>query len=398
MDTQHTQHAQQEINFLDIFLVCLKRKRLILGGSLGVAVLTLAACFIMTPVFRGTVAVMPLQTNASSSAAQLLSQFSGVASMVLGAQAGTTGNLYVGIVQTQAVLDPIITRFGLMKLYRLDTIEDARDYLLNDVLAASMDSLSGVVTITADDRDPQRAADIANAFAEELKRVFDSVASTDAGRRRIFFESQLKKAHEDLTNSEINIRNFAETTGALRIDEQASATLQGIMTIRNSIAVKEVQISVMKTFAAKGNPDLKRSEQEVQALKAQLKKLEDKQDITTPGVIIPTDQIPDLGMEYLRKYRDFKYFETLYELIVKQYEAARIDEAREASPVQLINTAVKPTKKAKPKMLLLTIIDGAAAFMLFTLIAFFVEVFNRASRSPEQRDRVVEMRLFARRA
>ena len=397
MVAEQLRQADQEINLLDIFIVFLKRKTLIIGGTLALAALTATACLIMSPIYRSTTTVMPPQAGgASSSVGQLLGQFAGVASMVLGSTTGTTGSLYVGLLQTQAVLDPIIDRFNIMKLYGLDTREDARDFVINNILTAETDLESGIISISADDKSPQRAADIANAFAQELKKIFENMATSDAGKRRVFFESQLKTTQENLTRSELAMRSFAETTGAIRIDEQATAALQGIMNLKSNIASKEVQLQVMKTFAAKDNPDLKRSEQELQALKDQLRKLEEKEDESSPNAVIPTEQIPGLGMEYLRKYRDFKYHEMLYELMVKQYEAARLEEAKETAPIQLIHSAIPPTKKAKPKLILLMLLAMGIGFFLTTCAAFAMEFMDSAAQHPENQRRFHDLRSFLR--
>ncbi len=397
METPQKHPEEKEINLLDVFIVCLKRKRLIVLGSAIITVLTIGACLIMTPIYRATTGIMPPTTGgASATMGQLLGQFAGVASMVLGTPTGTTGNLYVGLLQTEGVLDAIIDKFDVIKRENLKTREDARDFLVKSVLISDVNLDSGIVTLSADDKDPKRSMDMTNTFARELKKVFDSISTTDAGKRRIFFESQLKKTNEDLAKAEVDLRTFAETTGAIRVDEQATATLQVIMGMKSNIASKEVQLEVLKTFAAKDNPDLKRAEQELQSLRDQLKRLEEKQAITTPGAVIPTEEIPSLGMEYLRKYREFKYQEMLYELLVKQYEAARLEEAKESTPVQIIYEAILPTRPAKPKTILVSLIAGGVGFFLCTITAFLMELYHVTSQRPHFKERYRQIHCFMR--
>jgi tyrosine-protein kinase Etk/Wzc len=397
METPQKLPEQKEINVLDVFIVCLKRKRLIVLGSAILAMLTAAACLIMTPVYRATVGVMPPQSGSSSTMGQLLGQFAGVASMVLGTTTSMTGNLYIGLLQTEGVLDAIIDKFDVIKRENLKTREDARDFLVKNVLVADMNLDSGIVTLSADDANPKRSMDMTTTFASELKKVFDGIATTDAGKRRVFFENQLKKTNDDLAKAEVDLRTFAETTGAIRVDEQATATLSVIMGMKSNIAAKEVSLEVLKTFAAKNNPDLKRAQQELQSLREQLKRLEEKQEIVTPGAVIPTEQIPGLGMEYLRRYREFKYQEMLYELLVKQYEAARLEEAKESTPVQIIYQATLPTRPAKPKTILVTIIAGGVGFFLCTVLAFFMELYHVTSQKQNFRDRYRQLHCFLRR-
>jgi tyrosine-protein kinase Etk/Wzc len=398
METPQKLPEQKEINILDIFIICLKRKRLIVLGSAVLALITAGAGLIMTPMFRATTGFMPPQASGGSSTmGQLLGQFAGVASLVLGTTASTTGNLYVGLLQTEGVLNTIIDKFDVMKVANLKTREDARDFLIKSVLIADMNLDSGIVTISADDPDPKRSMEMTNTFATELKKVFDSIATTDAGKRRVFFENQLNKTNKELANAELSLRNFAETTGAIRVDEQATATLQVIMGMKSTIAGKEVELEVLKTFAAKNNPDMKRAERELQSLRQQLKQLEERQEIVTPGAVIPTEQIPSLGMEYLRRYREFKYQEMLYELLVKQYEAARLEEAKESTPVQIIYEANLPTRPAKPRLFLLTFFAGGLGFFLCSLLAFFIELYKATSEKESFRERYRQLHCFMRR-
>ncbi len=249
------------------------------------------------------------------------------------------------------MLDPIIDEFDLMQLYDLDTRVETRKMLSEEILTAVVDDENGgIISVTVQDTDPQRAADMSNAFVAQLTKLFDRVTDSEAGRRRVFFEGELRKAHEALSNAEDQLRAFQEVSGVIKIDDQSSAVLQGIASLRAQIAAKEVQIQVMKTYATGSNPDLKKAEEEVQALKEQLRKLEEKEKNYLGDTTITTGQIPGLGTEYLRIIREFKFRQDLYELLIKQYEAARLDEARESGQVQIVSAATPPDKKAKPKI------------------------------------------------
>jgi tyrosine-protein kinase Etk/Wzc len=389
MEQEQLKKEEKEIHLIDLLITVLKHKRMILGGTVGLTLLTLVVCLIMTPIFEGKVVVMPpQQSSASSTMGQLLGQFAGVASMMLGAGGGTTtGELYVGLLKSPAVVDPFIDRFDIMKIYEKETREDARDLVTDKLMTAEVDPKSSLVLVSAFDKDPKRSAEMANFLAVSLKNVYENISNTEAGRRRVFFEAQLKKTHEDLKNSEVALASFAETTGAIRIDEQASAALAGIVGLRNLISSREVGLEVMKTYASNNNPDLKRAQQELESLRTQLKKLEEKEGKGLSESVIPTGQIPSLGMEYLRKMRDFKYIEMLYELLVKQYEAARLEEARESTNVQIGCEAVPPQRKAKPKTILWTALAVAVGLFLSIFLAFSLEWYHKSAQDPDQKER-----------
>jgi tyrosine-protein kinase Etk/Wzc len=396
MEQEQLKKDEQEVHLLDLLITCLKHKRLILGGTIGLALLTLLICLIMTPTFEGKVGIMPPQSSsASSTVGQLLGQFAGVASMVLGTGGTTTGDLYVGLLNSPGVLDPFIKQFDIMKIYDKQTIEDARDYVMDKLMTAQVDTKSSLVLVSAFDKDPKRAAEMANFLAHSLLEVYENLSTTDAGKRRIFFDAQMRKTLEDLTRSETALASFAEATGAIRIDEQASSTLVGIASLRNSVALKEVQIDVMKTYASRSNPELKRAQQELDSLRLQLKKLEESEGHnSTTDTGISTGQIPSLSMQYLRKMRDFKYNEMLYELLVKQYEAARLEEARDVNNVQIAYEACVPQRKARPRTILWTALAFAVGLFLSTFAAFTLEWFHKSAEVPEQKERFDNVKKY----
>lgn len=397
MEGKDLKSETQHINFFDLLIVLLKRKRLIIGGTLFLTILTGVIGLLMTPVYQGTTRIMPPQQNASSTASQLMGQLGGAASMLLGGTLpASSGELYIGLLQSDCILDKIIDRFDIMKRYDAKTRVGARALLGQSLLVTQVDTKSGIITISALDDDPQRAADMANAFVEELKLLLEGIAVTDESKRRLFFEKELKKAHEALSRSEDELKGFQETTGVLKLDDQAAAILQGITSLRSLITAREVQLQVMKTYATQTNPDVKRVEEEIAALKEQYRKLEERQSGSTPDVVIRTGDIPTLGTEYVRKLRDFKYNELLYELLVKQYEAAKLDEARESAIIQVIHPAAPADQKTKPKLILMVVLAFIGGGLLSTLAAFGLEYLENSSKIPENEERLRKIKHYAR--
>ena len=399
MDDEHQPQGEDDrMNLLDCLLVLLKRKRLILGVTVGVAILATVISLIIPNTYRGVTKILPPQQQSPSMASQILGQLTSATGpnlVNLGAAVGikTPGELYIGMLKSRTVLDAIIDRFTLMESYRVNYREDARQALL-EALTAQEDKKSGIITVGLEDKDPKKAAEMANAFVEELRRLSGGLAVTDAGQRRLFYEEQLRDAKESLVKSEESMKGFQEASGAVKMDDQAKAVIQSIAQARAQVAAREVQLKVMKTYMTPRNPDRQRLEEEIRGLNEQLGRLEAKGG-QHPDPLMPTSRMPQVGMEYVRNMRELKFNEALYEILLKQFEAAKLDEAREATVIQVIEKAVPPEKKIRPKRTQMVMIAGIAGFFIAIFVAFFMEFIERSRSNPENRERLELLKQYA---
>ncbi|MBZ0158527.1 MAG: hypothetical protein K8I29_20210 [Alphaproteobacteria bacterium] len=380
-----------DINLLDLLIVLAKRKRLIIGITLGAAVVTAIISLIMTPIYRAETKILPPQQQASM-ASQMLSQL-GAAAGLAGSSLGikNPNDMYIEILRSRQILDRMIERFNLIEAYRTKSRENVRIFLMS-ALSVRDNKKSGIITVSVEDKDPQKAAEMANAFVEELRSFTKGLAVTEAAQRRFFFEEQLKDTKAALIRAEEAMKGFQERTGAVKIDAQASAVIEGISQLRAQIAAKEVQVRVMRTYATAQNPAIQRAEEELKELREQLGRLESKN--TGHNTIVPTGSIPSVGTEYARKMRDLKFNETLYELLLKQYEVAKLDEARDATLIQVIDKAVQPEKRVKPKRRQMVMVALVTGFFLSIFAAFFIEYKEKASSDPENKERFDVLRKY----
>lgn len=385
---------EDEINLLDLLIVLVKRKGLIIGTTLGTALITAIVSLTMTPIYKAETKVLPPQQGSSSMASQLLGQLGGVAGLAGGSLGKTSNDLYIALLKSRPILDNVIDRLKLMELYKAKNREDARNALVG-ALRTQDDKKTGIVSIGIEGKDPKMAADIANTFVEELRDYNKRLALTEASQRRLFFEEQLKDVKEGLIKSEESMKTFQEKTGVIRIDEQAKAVMEGIAQLRAQIAEKEVQIKVMKTYATSYNPDIQRTEEELKGLREQISKLEKADGSGNPDVILSTDRMPSIGTAYIRKLREFKYNEALYEILLKQYELARLDEAKDAPIIQVIEKAIPPEKRIKPKRSQMVMIAMVAGFFISVFAAFLMEYVGRSSEDPETKIRLETLRRHA---
>ena len=405
----HPEKPEEGILLLDLLILLLKRKRFILLMTTAFGVIGLLVSFILRPVYRAETKILPPSQSPAGSFAQTLSGvFNMPGFLAQGLGMKSQMELYIEMLKSRSVLDRIIDRFDLMKrksvldrvIDRFDLMkrkkkypEDARKSLLK-IVTIEGEKNSGLVTVKVDDRDPKRAAEMANAFIEELKRIAGGLAITEAAQRRLFFEEQLKDVKASLSKAEEDVRGFQETTGALQVDAQARAVIGGIAMFRAQIAAKEVQLKVLRSYATPQNPDVQKIEEELQALKAELAQQESSGK-TGHDPMMPTGRIPSVGMEYLRKFREVKYNEILFELLSKQYEIARLEEARDAVVIQVIDPAVPPQKKYKPKRMLITLGAMAAGFLISVFASCIGGFVERSSGDPVLARKLEAIRGYA---
>ena len=363
---------EDEIDLTELFRALSRRRRLILGITAASAAVALVVSLLLPVYYKAETRILPPQEKGSNLAAQLMGQAGGLIALAGGA-AGvkSQGELFVAMTKSRTVLDRMVDRFDLMKLYKGKYREDARKNLVES-LTVREDRKSGIISLMVEDRDPKRAADMANAFVEELKSLAGGMALSEAGQRRMFFEDQLRQTKVSLASAEEEVKGFQQRTGMIQVDAQARAIIEGIARLRAGIAVKEVEAKVLRSFATAQNPDLQRVEEEIRALRIELEKVE-----TSKGhgfdPLMPSGRVPEMGTEYLRKLRQLKYNETIFELLSKQYELAKLEEARDAVVIQVIDRAVPPERKSRPHKAPIVLLATVAMFLLSAFIVLLLE-------------------------
>jgi uncharacterized protein involved in exopolysaccharide biosynthesis len=379
--------------FIDYVHIFIKNAKKIISCMLFLVIISSLYAFLSTKIYKAECRILPPSKNGSMMSA-MLPQSSGLGGIVGVLGGATTGELLCGILRGQTVVDKIIDRFDLMAIYEEEFRLKMREKVTSDILQAAEDAKSGIVTVAVLDEDPDRAARMANAFVEELKNVLQSLAIGEAAQRRLFFEQQMLAAHKTLGETEDELQRYQEKSGLVVMEPQVEAMLTSIAALRAQVAAKEVELSALRTYARGGHPNLKRAESELSALRTELAKLEQQQEQKiTEGEILPSLRAtPQLGLEYQRRLRDVKLAAAMYELMMKQFEAAKIDEAREAMVVQIVDPAAPPDYKFKPKRALIIVVAtllGLCLGMLWTLWANYIETMKK---DPEQKQVLDEIK------
>jgi uncharacterized protein involved in exopolysaccharide biosynthesis len=364
-----------EISLLDIALVFAENWRVLVILPLAAGLVALGISFLIPPTYTAVTRILPPVQQQSTSAA-LAAQLSSLAGLV-GPAAGikNPADQYVALIKSRTVFDAMIKRFKLKDLYEVRYLDDARKELENRTRVAA-GVKDGLVSIEVDDHDPERAAGMANAFVEELRNLSKTLAITEAGQRRLFFEEQLMQAKDNLTNSEIALQASGVSEAALRTLPQSA--LESLARLKAQITAQEIKLASMRTFMTDSNPEFRLAVRELAALRDELAKSEKSSPV----------KALNNGAEYITKYRDFKYHETLFELMAKQYEFARLDEAREGAVIQVVDVAQPPERKSKPKKALITVVATLAVFFVTVLLVFVRQAFRNLAGHPESAEKV----------
>ena len=347
-------------------------KRLIATVTIGAALVAVGVGLLLPKTFtaRATMLAPSSQQQGGGSAAALAA---------LGALGGLGGGLapkspdelYVALLKSDSVQRALAQRFDLMKRYDVATYETLRKELPR-YLRVSSDKKSGLISVEVDDAEPKFAADLANAHVVEITKVLARLAVSEAQLRRVFFDTQLNETKERLIKAEQNLRAVQEKSGVIVLDKQAEALITGAAQVRALIAEREVQLKVLRTGATAQNPDVVRLNSELRALRGELARMESSSGGNAGSAVdMPVGKLPEAGIEYVRARRELKLQETLLEAMLRQFEAAKLDEAKEGPVLQQVDVALPPDRKSKPSLTLLALAALAGGLVLSSMYVVF---------------------------
>lgn len=368
--------AQESADFdlLDLALPLLRHWHLIVLGPIIAGLLCLGGAFLITPTFTARTVILPPQQQQSSTSA-LIGQ---IASLGLGsASVKSPADQYIALMQSTTVLDRLIDRFKLMEVY-----EAKYRHLVRKSLTAkteiSLSKRGGLITVEVDDTDPVRAAEIANAYVEELRTLTDRLALSEAQQRRAFFEGHLKNARDGLVDAQRALGASGFGQGALKAEPKAAA--ENYARMRAELTAAEVKLQALRGSLTDNNPEVQTQQALVAALRSQLAAIERS---TAPGS----------DADYVSKYREFKYQEALFEMFARQYELARVDESREGALIQVVDPALPPEWKSKPSRLTYGLVGTLVALVVLVAWILMRDAWSRASQAPRTADKIRQLRL-----
>jgi tyrosine-protein kinase Etk/Wzc len=372
-----------ELSLLDLLLVVVDNLRLLILAPLVVGFLVLALTYLITPSFTAkTVFMPPQQQSGASSMLAGLGALGGLAGAAAGIK--NPADQYVGFLRSDEIANALISRFKLKERFEQSTLEATRNNLNSSTEIAN--GKDGFITVTVKSVDPVFAAQLANAYVEELGNLLDRIAVTDAQHRRIFFEKQIIQAKEKLAAAEEALSINGVNSSSFKSSPEAAIKM--VAELQAKIAVQEIKLASMRGYLTENSPDFKQSLIELNALKLQFSKVQNSTSAT----------VTEEKNGYIDRLRSVKYFETMYELFSKQYELAKIDEAREGAIIQVIDAAVPPELKSSPRRAFMAVLSAMMLGLLLLMILFVRKLIANMCSVNEENEKIIAIRISLRKA
>ena len=389
-ESKTTDLPTKDLHLLDILTILSRRRKFIFLSTLGISILTAIIVLLLPSQYTATSILLPPGLNSSGSSA-VLQQLGGAGALasVAGASLGikNPGEIYLSLFRSRTVEDSVIRRFGLFARYKSQKQSGARAAFESHSKVA-LGAKDGLITVSATDRDPNMAAEIVNGYIDEFRKFTSNLAITEASQRRIFFQQQLLEAQENLATAENALKTTEQSTGVLQIDSQTRALIEAAASLRAQVVAKQVQLQGMRSYATDDNPQMVETRQQLSALQSQLTKLTGSSPDSDSDFEIPKGKVPEAGMEYIRKVRDVKYFETISDLIAKQFEMAKLDEAHQGTGIQVVDIAVPPDGRSFPKRTTTVILAFLVSFILSCTWCFLAHGLEKIHQDPETLSRI----------
>jgi uncharacterized protein involved in exopolysaccharide biosynthesis len=369
------------VGVLDLALPLVQHWKLLLLGPLFVGLAALGIAFAMPKTYLSKTVFVPPQQQQSAAAAAIsqLGALSGLAGAAGGIK--TPADQYLALLQSATVADRLIDAFDLMKVYDVKYRFQARKALEGNV-RITLGKKDGLITVEVEDESAQRAAGMANLYVEELRLLTSRLALTEAQQRRVLFETQLKLTRDQLSKAQQMLQASGFTQESLRADAKASA--EGYARLRAEATAAEMRLQALRRGLSDTTPEVQQALATVGSLRAQLSRLAETTDLTGAA-------------DYVSKFREFKYQETLFELLARQYELARVDESREGALVQVVDEARPAEYKHRPRRGLIAVAATLATLILLASFLWVRHAWRNASRRPETAAKLANLRSAWRR-
>ena len=344
----YVKEEETYLDFVVLFQMLWQGKKTILAVSLGVFAIVTVIAFMIPSRYTSTVSFIPPNVGGGSSMASMLAgQMSALGGDNLLGGTRNSGELYAGILSSRSVTGELVKRFDLTGVYGVKRMSRAED-ILNSNTRVTVDAKSSIETIEVTDKNPALAHDLAQAYMDALRETNGRLALTQSSQKRLFFEQQLAKEKDDLENAEVDLKKTEEQSGLIAPAGQTETEIRTIAETQAQIAAREVQLAALRDSATEQNPEVIRLRSEIGDLQGQLARLQEGSGKSSPANI-PASKVPEVELEYVRKEREVKYHEALFDILSKQYEAARLDEAKDSPVLQVLDPASYPDTKSSPR-------------------------------------------------
>ncbi|HEX8814535.1 MAG TPA: lipopolysaccharide biosynthesis protein [Terriglobales bacterium] len=309
----------------------------------------------------------------------------------------SSGSLYMGVLRSASVQDAIIDKFNLKKVYGAVYQNDARDRL-SESTDVSEDKKSGIISIVVTDTSPQRAQEIAAAYVSTLDTLMAQLDTSAAHRERVFLETRIAQVKTDLDKASQDLSDFSSKNATLDVKEQGKAMVEGAANLTGQLIAAESQLDGLRQIYTDNNVRIRTLQARVDLLRKKLSELRGNDpaaaDTNRDAGAEPNknsngggdfgmsiSELPQVGVTYYDLYRRVKMQETVFEVLTKQFEIAKIEEAKELPTSKVLDPASFPERKASPKRRLITLGGGLLTALMAAAYLAFAPLMRAASGS-----------------
>ncbi len=364
-------YEDDEIDLYELWLVIKKRKNVIIGLFIFSVVATAIISFIMTPIYRTTSSVLPVSSKQSP-----LGSLAGLAAMAGVSIGGDESSQKVmAVLNSRTIKENVIKDLNLVNKI-LDEIPEDRNPLLvaiekmeDDIVSISDDKKTGVINISIDFKDPDLAKKINEQYLKELQDILAEKSLTVAKMNRIFLEKQLEEEERKLKTYQQEMAEFQKENKIIEPTKQLEGTMELYTSLIAQKIALEIQLKKLETALSPNNPKIDILRNQIKEIEEQIKRIEQKADGALPSI----SNVPEKIVKYTDLLRKLKASEAIYETLLKMYEQAKLEEAKENLYVEVIDYPVLPDKPVKPKKKLMVAVAGVSSIFLGIFLVFFLE-------------------------
>lgn len=369
--------ARRDASIARLELLWENRRFLLKVSAIGL-VISLVIALLIPHRFNSTVQLMPPDQQSlalsalaaftgRSGSTSALAPLAGLAGDLLGQR--TSGQLFIGVLQSRTVLTALITKFDLRKVYRKKLWIDAGKTLVRRT-DIKEDKKSGIITITVSDRSPQRAAQMAQEYVNQLNFVITELNTSSARREREFLEGRLKQVNAGLEVAERNFGDFASKNAAIDIPEEGKAMLEAGAELQGELIAAQTELQGLRQIYADDHVKVRSMQARVDELQRQIQNLGGKSgsagDVANADgdALYPTiRKLPVLGVQYADLLRTAKVQEAVFEVLTQEYELAKVQEAKEVPSVKVLDAPNIAERKSFPPRRVITIVGTLLTFV-----------------------------------
>lgn len=359
--------VQQTIS-LKKFIFHLREARWQVAGILCVGLLiSLGAAYLRPMRYEaGTTILPPTQPMNGISAA--ITQI-GPLSSAVGLATKQVDELYAALLLTNQVKDRLIKRFELKEQFGCTTLEETRT-ILGSRTRVSADKKTGLITLVYEDENSAKAADVANAYVEELIHLTDTLALTEAQRRRLFYERQIENSKIKLKAAERAYRDSVRSGGVVVTEVDFQQKVKEVAELKAQMSAREIQLAVSRRFMSEDAPEVRRLAAELQVLKTRLSQRE------VAGM--ESLDFEKKGLDSADLFKEYKVQSATVEALARQLEFARLEEGKDGPLIQQIDKAIEPEFPTRPnrRFVLLT---GAVLSLFMSALLVSIRAYYRIS-------------------